>query len=133
MGRRRRHRQALSLTSIAQEHGIAVHWTKHRWDAEAFPELSQVVIPKIRTTADYLLGLHELGHVLSPEARRLDQLTDPYSSLLCEGAAWAWAMAHADPGLVSKATEDDWGIVAEAIVSHWRWASTIPTNPHTDP
>jgi hypothetical protein len=117
----------LDITRLARENEIDLHWTEHRWDAEAFPELRQAIVPRIRNVGDYLLGLHELGHVLAPEARAYDQDTAVYACLLTEGAAWAWAMANAAPEFVAVAKDEDWATVHEAIGSHYRWAALCPT------
>jgi hypothetical protein len=120
---------SLDITRIARENQIDLHWTDHRWDAESFPELRQAIVPKIRSVGDYFLGLHELGHVLAPEARVYDKETGVYASLVTEGAAWAWAMTHAAPEFVVMAKAEDWATVHEAIGSHFQWGALSPTRP----
>lgn len=101
---------------LAAEGNVQVTWTRTGWrKAMAFIEPHpHIYVPEIRRPRDYLFALHELGHVLSPDAVDLWERGDRYSVILCEGAAWAWASAKADPRLLRHLRKKDWDTVAYA-------------------
>lgn len=114
------------LSSVAAEHAISIVWTKKGWlHAEAFIDTRAdgipgagglVVIPVIRRPADFLIGLHELGHVLDENARRFLYARDQYEEILCESAAWAWASENLPKRFLKHIRAKDWNRVGYA----WR-------------
>ncbi len=67
------------LEDLARENGIEITWIQSWLKAVAFVEARMVDIPEPITRPDYMVGLHEFGHVLAGP----DEL-----------AAWRWAHAH---------------------------------------
>lgn len=114
----RRHLQA-----IAREHGVRLHWTDRWQRGEAFfdpeePTSGMAVVPRIQTPGDYLIGLHELGHILDENARRFWNAQNPYEVVLCESAAWAWAGENVDPAIRPQLTARDWDRAGRAWKSY---------------
>jgi hypothetical protein len=95
-------------------------WTK----AEAWVEERAVRVPAIRSGRDYLVALHELGHILSPHARGLHEAGVLYDEISCEGYAWAWAAAHAEPALAIAISAREWALAGKGFVSYLRFAAT---------
>lgn len=114
MAKGKLHEYRAHLVHLADEHEVSLTWTT-AWDkAMAYPDLYEAVVPCVRGAGDYLVGLHELGHILDPEARRFGVREDDlHQALLCEGAAWAWAAMEALP--VPKAA---WARVADSLLSY---------------
>lgn len=110
------------LKQLATDHGIRLHTAKSRWRSEAHLGTRQVWVPKhMRAPIDYLIGLHEFGHILSPMAVHLHSNHMPMErTAAMEAAAWAWAIQAAEPEVFDEVTEKDWRLVAEAMVSHIR-------------
>lgn len=106
------------IRDIAGAHDIRLTWTTSWKQAESFPRLRECLVPHVRTGGDYLVGLHELGHVLSPDAYGLTDRTDSYSLILCEGASWAWAVSMIRPDLLPCLTPADWDTAAHCFRSH---------------
>ena len=102
------------LKSLAAEHEVQLTWVP-RWRlAQAFAETKHAYVPEIRRPSDYLFGLHEIGHVLAPHSLEAWDEPGSYATVLCEGAAWAWAAQHAKPALARCMRKADWDIVAYA-------------------
>lgn len=108
------------LRSLAAEYRIKMHATKPRWDSECHINTRQVWVPRqLRAPIDYLVALHEFGHILSPLANQLISSNTPLERLTAaEGAAWAWAVQSAEAHLIDLMGEDDWRQVGTALVSH---------------
>lgn len=100
----RRAEALAQLKRLARDNRIHVHWRNGPgWLNEAMAHTSAsagrrtVVIPRPYNARQYLVALHEFGHLLGPlpEAQRL---AHPWTSaewkLISEGAAWGWAMEH---------------------------------------
>lgn len=112
---------AEDVQDLARRHRIQLTWTPSRalGTPESFPEAKAAIVPQITRGSDYLIALHELGHCLSRIARQATERLDPYGSALCEGAAWAWAVAAADPGLVRRLSAKDWNRAMYALRTHF--------------
>ena len=107
------------LKRLASDQRIKMHTTQDRWRAEADVPSRQVFVPRKMVSAlDYLIALHEFGHILSGLGRRIhsDQLLQPLAA--GEAACWAWAVENAEPHLLRLMTEEDWDEVGRAMVSH---------------
>lgn len=102
------------VQSVAEQHGVEVHWTARSWDtAEAWPGgTPRVSLPKIRAARDYLASLHEIGHCVDPNALRMTNAAGHYENVLCESAAWAWAMEQVAKRFVRHIRAEDWNFVA---------------------
>lgn len=96
------------VRTLANDGCVLVTWCDSWHDAEAWVELRSVTLPRIHVAADYLVALHELGHVLAPDAERLEEAPGMYGRLVREGAAWAWAASVALP-----VSPDTWEIVLD--------------------
>lgn len=112
------------LRDLAAEHDIEVSWVRGWTKAEAWPMLRAVSIPRIRSARDYLVGLHELGHCLSPHARGLHEAGVLYDEISCEGYAWAWAATHADLALAATISAKEWTLAFKSFGSYLEWAAT---------
>lgn len=112
------------LRALAAEHGVEVSWVSSWGLAEAWVEGKVVAIPRIRTGRDYLVGLHELGHCISPEAVRLHDQFATLTALACEGWAWAWAAANADPEIARGLDARQWRLVASSFGSYVMMGAT---------
>jgi hypothetical protein len=108
------------ISALALQAGIKVHWTPRRRGAEAFVDQGTAVIPTVTRPSDYLVGLHELGHILSPDARAVSDSYDKYDVILCEGAAWAWAAAVSDDRLMAAFRKEDWDRIGFYFRSYLR-------------
>jgi hypothetical protein len=117
------------LKELAAANDVSLTWIKGWERAEAFPVAREAVLPRIRTGGDYLVALHELGHILSFEASLWAHATDPYGIVLCEGAAWAWASANVSPEAVPLLSEEDWDVVGQAFSSHAAYVSSPEPDP----
>lgn len=112
------------LRQLATEQKIKLHPTKARWQAEAHISTRQVFTPRRMTAPiDYLVALHEFGHILSTLANHL--MVPPHPSAeqqaAAEGAAWSWAFSNAEPELLALMTATDWALVGDCMVSHIRF------------
>lgn len=89
---------------------------KHAWRyAEAFVQAREVLVPYPRLPEDYLIALHELGHVLSHDADRLEHRSGTEAHLTREAAAWAWA---ADQALAVP--PEAWNtVLRDSLVGHF--------------
>lgn len=128
------------VTSLAKEHHVKVRWITDWKGAISFEQTNTVYVPVIRRPSDYLFCLHELGHVISPEARNAwtsDGSISRYEELLCEGAAWAWAGSQAKPALTRHLRAKDWNTVAYAYRTYLAglpWTRTrLPKRGHRAP
>jgi hypothetical protein len=110
------------LRHLAETNRIRMHPTKRRWASEAHQHTRQVFVPRrMSEVIDYLVALHEFGHILSTLANRLVTNHTPLERLAAsEGAAWAWAVQNAEPELLEGATDKDWELIGSALVSHIR-------------
>lgn len=109
--------------------GVSVTWIEEWEGATAFPALREAILPRIRTPEDYLVALHEIGHIAYPNALAHAFDDDVYGIVVCEGAAWAWASAAIPAELAAQIPADAWKVVGECFSSHARWASVSPTTP----
>lgn len=114
------------VRGLAAKHGIELVWVSGWGSAEAWPDGRSAAVPRIRDGRSYLVALHELGHCLSRESRRLHVRYDRLGECACEGWAWAWAAANADPALARELTARDWRLVGSSFVSYLREAAVSP-------
>lgn len=138
------------LLDLAEEHGVSVIWTRKGWkhaeayvdttaSGEAFPKRGGIVIiPVVKTPADYLIGLHELGHVLDENSTRFVYARDQYEEILTESAAWAWAAEHLPQRFLRHIRAKDWNRAAYAWRTYvagpaWRRSRPrlLPKSPRT--
>lgn len=112
------------VTDLADKHDIMLVWDDK--PAHALIPYRTIHTPRPRTPAAYLGALHEMGHVVSPQAvkfyKRWDRRKPHYSPtsyddlLLMEAAAWAWAASNLHPDLpISKKA---WMAVASDLVTY---------------
>jgi hypothetical protein len=111
------------LVSAAAEAGVRIHWISDWRRAESFPGIMVAYVPRIRRPADYLVGLHEIGHCASDDALRLTDSADPYEALLCEGASWAWAVSRIPRDLALTIRAAEWDVAAYCLRTHWQTAA----------
>jgi hypothetical protein len=94
------------LEELADRHGVTIDWCVRWQQAEAWGK--EVTIPRVQRPVDYLVGLHELGHCLQLQSKRLHNRADSDGQLARESWAWAWAVKHIDPDLASAITKNQW-------------------------
>lgn len=96
------------LLGLARRNGIRVHWLSGpKWHLRAIADSDKgrVSIPKPYSVKQYLVALHEFGHLLGsiPLTARTNvpfvgqeslNATPGAYHLLREMAAWAWAIEH---------------------------------------
>jgi hypothetical protein len=91
------------IKTILAIEGITVRWlTGRNWlaKAQAYESAWTVSIPKPNSRRQYLVGLHELGHLLG-EVRPKHKLpiSVGVSNVIEETSAWYWALSHIPPEL----------------------------------
>lgn len=99
------------LDNLCGRAGIKIKWANGRgWmdAAEAFPVARTVVIPEPYRPVQYLVALHEIGHVLARMSwadRTSYEIGE--AKMMYEAAAWGWAVTHIHPTLDKLITEKD--------------------------
>lgn len=106
---------------LARQHDVSLHWVEGWERSEAFAGIREVRVPWIRDGQDYLVALHEIGHVVAPGAQALEETnrTDVFTTLALEGLAWAWVAQVADRSLLD---ELDWETAIYALWTHYERA-----------
>lgn len=100
---------------------VTANWYRGSWrEAGAYPVPRAVDLPEITRPLHYAISLHEIGHVTDPMSRRLHKGTVAYDVILCESAAWAWALSTADPRYLRALSTSDWDTIAYA------WRTYLP-------
>lgn len=114
---------------LARQHDVSLHWCD-TWDqAETFALARHVRVPWIDSGSDYLIALHELGHVIAPCAQFLEsrEWHDTYTALALEGLAWAWACSVVQTDLLEP---EDWDTPLFALWTHYeRHLEGLPHDP----
>jgi hypothetical protein len=108
------------VKKLARRHQIRVRRTKNWINSEADFVTRQIFCPaEFRTGLDYLIALHEIGHLMTPDAEPHIFYEPGIASVLRdEAAAWGWALEHADPDLIEAMTKTDWRRVGHCWISH---------------
>lgn len=88
-----------AVEALAKRHRVKIWWHTQDGTPEAHIGTRQVWLHSVDSPYHYLAALHELGHVIDRDARRLH---DKGATLTCEAAAWEWAFVHADPAVLEK-------------------------------
>jgi hypothetical protein len=115
------------LRRLARKNDIKVRWIKGRnWlvDAEAVITTREVVIPRPNNSRQYLVALHEFGHILGIDHRVLRReidMTPGEVKLMTEAAAWAWALEHVAPELEEEVLAEDFKAVLSAAFWSHAW------------
>lgn len=112
------------LRQLAERYGLTITWVSSWGKAISYPAARQVLLPRLRSGRDYLIGLHEIGHCASADSRALVERFDREGECACEGLAWAWAAANADPEIARGLDRQEWRLVGDAFVSYVREAAT---------
>jgi hypothetical protein len=122
------------LSTLVNKHGIRVRWCNGRnWmsDALAYHAAWQVTIPHPYTVRQYMVALHELGHLLGPigpDARNALPATEGEHQLLWEASAWGWAVTNVHAGLYEAITPKVWdSLIAETLGGHL-WEMSLLAN-----
>lgn len=116
------------IDSLAAEHRITVKLTHFADDSEAFISANTVWVPETMTKVNYLVALHELGHIACDLARRLHyqhvhqcvggERSMRDALIACESAAWAWAWQNVDDDVLPKIGKKVRAAVAAMWASH---------------
>lgn len=110
-----------NLVALAAEHAVSLTWTRSWSYAHSWAYERCATAPVIQRPRDWLVGLHELGHVLNPASRRLNGRWDCGGELACEIWAWAWAIENGDPALLARVPQRDWELVGQSVASYMAW------------
>lgn len=108
MNTARQARAEAHVRQLAERHGILVRRVTTWEKAAARPDLRIVWVPKMRTNLDYLIAMHEFGHVLDRRAAKLYNqggYEDSSTEIVMEAAAWAWGLKHLDRAVVGEMSE----------------------------
>ncbi len=110
------HAAQTAVEKLAKRHRVRLWW--HTQDGpEAHPGTRQVWLDPVVSPYTYLAALHELGHVVDQDSRRLGAKG---LTMSCEAAAWEWAFLHADPVVLPT-----FGKRTRKLVMH-AWGSYLP-------
>lgn len=111
------------LVTLLKLHDIKATWISgpdwlHK--SESWFASRMVTIPKPYTPQQYLVALHEIGHILAV-IRWADRTGYPVAEykLMYEAAAWGWAVEHIHPQLDQRMPEKTFlRIIGEGFASH---------------
>lgn len=103
------------VTALADVLGVTVSWCPSVSGAESYPASRAATLPRIRGPRGYLVALHEIGHCISPAARRLYNRFDFPGEFACEAWAWSWAIEQVLPCLAEQMTDRDWATVGRCL------------------
>jgi hypothetical protein len=117
------------LNTIAKRNGIKIRWVKGRnWmeDSGAYEVAKMVYMPRPYTAKQYLVALHELGHLLgtlkSSGRHELNVDSTPGAYIyLAEASAWAWAIEHTHPELEEAIMRGDYAATVGAGMTSHAW------------
>lgn len=127
------------IRELGRQHHVTVNWTRQSWQrAAAFPDpdapagwqRGSVIIPVIRRPSDYLVCLHELGHVIDENSLRFVLARNQYEEILCESAAWAWAAEQLPSRFQRHIKARDWDTAAygwRTYLAGQAWRRKRPT------
>lgn len=93
------------VLELGRKYGIRVRRVSTWRKAGAFWSSRTVYVARdMLTQIDYLSALHEFGHIVyQPSSKRVWAApTDQKAELVCEAAAWAWALGNVDPAVVRR-------------------------------
>ena len=97
-------------------------WNPDDLKAWAMLTPRQVQVPKPTSPWRYLVGLHELGHVICPTARGRDKDYEEAGklphTLACEAAAWGWAIENIHPAVWARMDRDVLDEAGRALFTH---------------
>lgn len=102
-----RSRAEAHIVDLGRKHHITIRRVSSWRKAGAFYSSRLVYVPRtIREPIDYLTALHELGHLIyRPSSMRVwAASSDLKAEIVCEAAAWAWALDNVDHRAVPKMT-----------------------------
>lgn len=93
---------------LAERHGVRLRWTRTMYTSEVDYMIRTAFVPKeLKYGADYLVTLHEIGHLVARGARGDEYDERPGHLVKVEAAAWSWALNNALPGLLEALTIKD--------------------------
>lgn len=81
---------------------------------QAFLAARVVYVPIIRTALDYMVAMHEIGHIV----RNREDTWE----VVDEAMAWAWASMHALPEIVKRVTQAQWRWIGLAFTEYLKHA-----------
>lgn len=85
------------VAELCSKHRITARRASRWYKAVAFP-LTRIIYfpPRMENETDYLVSLHEIGHVVDRRASKLWLTENQTNAILCEASAWAWAYRNVD-------------------------------------
>ncbi len=114
-----------NLKRLRKKYDIERQWIKDWEKSYAVPSARLIKAPKVKTAIDYLINLHEMGHIVSITARRYHRFesTDLHAEMMRESASWAWALTHGDHTILETVPERDWMLMSDCLVTYFRAAA----------
>jgi hypothetical protein len=115
------------LYVLAQKHRITLRWMTFGSGKcpTAHLRTRQVWVPRVRTPQDYVMGLHEIGHVVSRVSRsaavRLEKQGKNGKGeheLVMESAAWGWAIDNGIRGILMRMSAKEWRSVGMLLLTY---------------
>lgn len=103
------------VADLVARHRLMVATCSTVEGAESFPAVRAIRVPHVTNPRTYLVALHEIGHVLSRNARRLATRFDFPGEFACEAWAWSWACEAVPPAIASTMTPRDWRNVGQLL------------------
>lgn len=121
------------IFKLCEKHSITMRRAKSWSRSVAFPNTRIIYFPPriLRPTPmtdiiDYLISLHEIGHVVDRRATKLFAFDDQTSTIMCEAAAWAWAYRNVDQGACPVISRH-----ARAVIAGL-WSTYLPSRPNRE-
>jgi len=109
------------VEALGNGHGITIIEIRQQWKCEADLHRRTIYITDPTTPLRYLLGLHEIGHIVDKVSAKVMFNHIP----CCEAAAWAWAIENAAPELPEHVTNREWRLIGRAWVSQLHKAARV--------
>ncbi|MGO9876615.1 MAG: hypothetical protein ACLPVY_22810 [Acidimicrobiia bacterium] len=127
------------LRALGRKHRISISWISGRnWMQRSYARLfdAKVVIPRPYSQAQYLVGLHEFGHLLGPirsnEHTKLNVTAGEFA-VVSETSAWLWAAMNVHRDLYTAIDRTRFSkLVGDALASHL-WDLSLLSNGQGNP
>lgn len=118
------------LLALLDEHGLCATWETDWEKAESWPAARHVVLIVPTKPKGYLVSLHEIGHCVQLQSRRLANRKDREGELACESWAWSWAAGAADTELTAAIPPSAWvGALGSTYGAYVRYHATAHETP----
>lgn len=114
------------VEALASKHKIELFEANSWEQAYTYVKSRRVWVPDILTGSDYIVCLHEMGHVVDKDSRRYGNgvkrvphgRPSNHHEIMHEAAAWSWAVQHAKLHLLRLMTRADWERVGDCWATY---------------